>query len=109
MNLLDMALGTIGTQTVTYKKFLSRTTNEIGLDEDTYDVLVDIEGSFQPVPKNIIANLGLDISQHHFNFYVSKDILELDKFKVADVIVDGKTVEPDSYKIQKLDWVKQEE
>jgi len=35
--------------------------------------------------------------------------VEPDRFRLTDLIVDGHMAEPDSFKIQKLDWVKQEE
>ena len=35
--------------------------------------------------------------------------VEAEMFRVTDVVFDGMNIEPQSYKVQKLDWVKQEE
>ena len=42
--------------------------------------------------------------------WVDMELEEQARYRVADLIVDGKTIaEPDSYKLQKLDWVEQEQ
>ena len=76
-NILNIALTAIGMQQVLYYRFLTRTTNEIGLDESNYDSPIVVSGSLQPVPRNRYEQLGLDFNQNYFTFYAAKNIQDL--------------------------------
>lgn len=76
-NILNIALTAIGMQQVLYYRFLTRTTNDIGLDESNYDSPIIVSGSLQPVPRNRYEQLGLDFNRNYFTFYAAKNIQDL--------------------------------
>lgn len=76
-NILNIALTAIGMQQVLYYRFLTRVTNEIGLDESNYDSPIVVSGSLQPVPRNRYEQLGLDFNRNYFTFYAAKNIQDL--------------------------------
>lgn len=76
---LDVALSALGTQTLLYSKFLSRSTNSIGQDVSVYDTPVSLEGSFQPVAKGLYDQYGLDLSKTYFTFFVSYNAFPVDR------------------------------
>lgn len=85
-NLLNMAFGVIAKTTVSYLKYLSRATNVIGLDVSTYADPINLMGSWQPVPRNKYEAMGLDFNKNYAMFYVSKDILDLQRNVSGDQI-----------------------
>lgn len=70
-NLLAEALTLIAPQAVTYRAFVSQTTNEAGEDTATYSNTVTLWGSFQPVSRTVMALQGLDMDKRYALFYVS--------------------------------------
>lgn len=72
-NLLNMALTVIAKQTITYYRFASRALNDIGQDVTTYQDPIFIVGSFQPVPRTLYEQYGLDLQKDYFTFYTSTD------------------------------------
>lgn len=76
-NLLNLAMTVQGLQQVLYYRFISRTTNEIGIDESDYALPIVLTGSLQPVPRDRYEQLGLDFNRNYKTFYASYDIRDL--------------------------------
>lgn len=76
-NLLNLALTVIGHQFFDWYKFKARTTNAAGLDVPTYQPPISLQGSIQPVPRNLYAAYGLQLEKNYFTFFVSQDILDI--------------------------------
>jgi hypothetical protein len=83
-DLLNAALGLIASQEVGYYKYVSRSLNSVGQYVSVFEPLDNIRGSFQPVPKNLYQILGLDLQKAYYNFYVSKNLLDLSRNITAD-------------------------
>ena len=77
MNILNMALTVIWRQTIQYYKYESRAINDVGQDVTTYYPVVDLVGSWQPVPRNLYIIYGLDLQRDYFTFYTSNNILDI--------------------------------
>lgn len=86
-NILEMALSVISAQTVTYYPFLSRTLNANALQVATYDTPIMIEGSMQPVPRQLYAEYGLDFEKSYYVFYTSTNVLPVTRDVSGDQIV----------------------
>lgn len=97
-NLLNMATRVIAKQTVSYKAFVSRSTNENGTDIAVYATAVDITGSLQPVPRNRYADMGLDFNKDYFNFFCSEQLLDLQRDVTGDIF----TFAGFTYKVESL-------
>lgn len=78
-NLLNIALTAIGRQSFDYYAFSSRTPNAQGIDVTAYKLPVTLSGSVQPVPQNLLNQYGLDTQRSYMTFFVSRDILEVDR------------------------------
>lgn len=76
-NLLNMALTLIQRQAVTYYQCSGRTQNSVGQDVASYNRPVAITGSFQPVPRSLYEQYGLDLQKEYYIFYVSKDTIDV--------------------------------
>ena len=101
-NLLNLALGAIGSQTVQYIAFIGNVTNDVGVKTPQYAEPVNIRGSFQPIPKDMYERNGLDFTQHWFSLYASKDILEVER----DVSSDRIEFNGNVYQVKnKIDWL----
>ncbi len=100
-NILNLALSIIGNQSFQYKAFLARTPNEIGLDVSTYATPVTLNGNVQPVPRQLYQQYGLDFQRNYFTFFVSKNILDVDRDVSGDQIISGGVT---FQVISKTDW-----
>lgn len=87
MNLLNMALTVIQRQTITYYQYTGRSLNAIGQDVTTYAAPVDIVGSWQPIPRNLYEQFGLDLQKDYFNFYSSNNLLDVTRDVSGDQLV----------------------
>lgn len=85
-NLLDLALGAIGTQSVVWKQFAGRTQNDRGQWITTYTDQT-IVGSFQPVESRTIKDLGLDTAKHYHNLFTSHPVDNVNRGESPDLIV----------------------
>jgi len=85
-NLLNMAFQIIAKQTVTYYQYASRVTNDIGIEITTYEPGIILQGSFQPVPRQLYAQYGLDFQKSYFTFYVSANMLDVQRNVSGDQI-----------------------
>jgi hypothetical protein len=86
MNLLDMALTLIAHQSITYYEFAGRTQNSVGQDVTTYDLPKTIVGSFQPIPRNLYQQYGLDFQKDYYTFYTSNDVIDVGRDVSGDQI-----------------------
>lgn len=103
-NLLNMAMAAVGKQSFSYIKFSVRVNNDIGLDVATYDDPVAIMGQVQAVPRALFEKYGLDFQKNYLIFFVSKDVLDVERD------VSGDQVQYASKKFQclsKTDWYNQ--
>lgn len=86
-NILALALSVIAPTTVTYHKALSRTTNAVGQYVTQYDEGVCVDGSLQPVPQSMYAQLELDFSKQYYTFYSTTPISDVERDATPDKIV----------------------
>lgn len=86
MNLLNMALTVIQQQTVQYYKFLNRRLNGVGQWTAVYEDVVNVVGSWQPVPRNLYMQYGLDLQKDYFTFYTSNNLLDLQRDVSGDQV-----------------------
>lgn len=101
-NLLATALTVIAPVTVSYQQAQPRgMPNAIGYFEPTYADAVPIQGSFQPVPKNLYSEMGLDLTKTYFWFYTTTLINGINRDVTNDLITfAGNTYQCESPK----DW-----
>lgn len=86
-NLLNMAMRVIAKQHFEYYRFQSRTPNSIGLDVPSYYPAQCLSGSAQPVPREMMEQMGLDMQRTYFNFYVSAPIIDIERDVSGDQIM----------------------
>jgi hypothetical protein len=85
-NLLKMALTLIAKQKVNYYKYTGRVLNSVGQYVTSYEPAVVIVGSFQPVPRNLYAQYGLDFQKNYCTFYALNDVIDLKRDITSDRI-----------------------
>ena len=85
-DILNDALSIISSQSVMYYKYLSRTLNNVGQDVSIYDDPIIIYGSFQPIPRNLYQQLGLDFNKSYFNLYTSNNVIDVGRDVSGDKI-----------------------
>lgn len=76
-NLLRQALTVIARQSLYYYQATGRTVNDIGQQVTTYAARQLVYGSFQPVPKNLYQQFGLDLQKQYFIFYSLNDVIDV--------------------------------
>lgn len=86
-NLLGSALSIIGKQSFLYVRFLTRSENSIGLDVSQYAVPVPMLGSVQAIPRNLYERYGLDLQGDYKMFYVSNNIVDVERVKAGDQFI----------------------
>lgn len=100
-NLLNMARRIISSQNVIYYQFLGRTLNTIGQDMSTYAAPRIVSGSWQPVPRNLYTQYGLDLQKDYFTFYASVNALDVGR----DVSGDQLSFNNQRYQVESAnDW-----
>lgn len=100
-NLLNMAVSVIGSQQFAWYRFLSKYTNNPGLDVPTYASPVFLEGQVQAVPRELFEKYGLQFQNKYLIFYVSADIMDVDRDVAGDQIkFDNNTYEC----LSETDW-----
>lgn len=101
-NILSQALSVIGTNAAQYYAFLSRTTNDIGLDVTLYAAPVELRASFQAVPRKMYIDLGLDFQKSYLMAYAQTcDVSDIIRDTSGDQItIFGKTWQSES----KTNW-----
>lgn len=83
-NLLRMALGVIQPQTVGYHAWQSRTADPAGKFVDVYAARVDLSGSMQPVSRDRVQMLGLDLSRSYATLYAASVVNPVSRDRGAD-------------------------
>lgn len=86
-NLLNMAFSVISQQTVTYLAATGRALNSVGQDVTSYAPPASLRGSFQPVPRRLYEQYGLDLQKTYYTFYASKDIIDIGRDVSCDQII----------------------
>ncbi len=100
-DLLKMALTMIARQRLTYYKFAGRSTNSVGQYVTTYLNPVVVDGSWQPVPRQLYMQYGLDLQKSYYTFYTSNNVLDLRR----DVSADQLAFNGQRYQVQSNnDW-----
>lgn len=97
-NLLAQALTVIAPQTVQYRVFISRTTNDIGYDVSTFADPVAVRGSFQPVPRSRYEFQGLDLSKSYWVLFAPLAMIGVDR----DVSGDQLTFQGRTYQVESI-------
>jgi hypothetical protein len=85
-NILNQALTIIAAQTITYYRALDRTLNNVGQNVTQYAPPSDIRGSFQPVPRRLYQQFGLDLQKDYWVFYTSNNLLDVQRDVSGDQI-----------------------
>lgn len=87
VNLLHVAMGMLGNQTVQYMRYLGEETLVNGVRVQKYDEGVTItEGSVQPIPRSNYRENGLNFSREYVTWWVSREVLGLDRNFSGDKI-----------------------
>lgn len=86
-NLLSMALRVIGSQLFEYYPYASRALDNRGIYLSTYNAPLAINGSIQAVPRNIYEHMGLDFQKNYKMFFVSKDVLDIERDVSGDLMI----------------------
>ena len=88
VNLLHMAMGILGNQSVEYIRYEGAQTLANGIKTEVYSDPVTVEeGSVQPIPKSNYRENGLNFSREYVTWWVSMDVLGLDRDFSGDLIV----------------------
>lgn len=85
-NLLAMALTLIAHQNLIYYRAIGRELNDLGQYVTIFDTGIELYGSWQPVPRQLYMQYGLDLQKDYFTFYTSNDILDLARDITADQV-----------------------
>lgn len=83
-NLLNMAMGIIGRQSVQWFRYTGLTTTPAGLQRPTWADPVTITGSLQPVDANTLQNLGLDWTKNYVTFFAPAEFNEVERDQSSD-------------------------
>jgi len=87
-NLFNIASGalssSIGRDIILYKKFISNTTNGVGMLIPSYEDAIEIDGSFQAVSSSLYSQRGLDINKHYRMLYTNTEITAIDTNTSSD-------------------------
>ena len=85
-NLLNLAHTIIGTQTGMLERPAARVKNAVGLYENQYQAPVPVVGSFQPVPRQVYQQLGLDFNSSYLMLYTSTPLDDIQRGETGDII-----------------------
>lgn len=86
-NILNTALRAIARQTFQYYTYASRTLQSNGQYLTNYNPPVTCTGSVQPFPRDKYEAFGLDFEKRYFNFFISRNALDLTRNVTSDQIV----------------------
>jgi hypothetical protein len=85
-DLLAMALTMIAQQYLTYYQARSRVLNDLGQYVTTFAAPIPMYGSWQPVPRQLYMQYGLDLQKDYYTFYTSNNVLDLARDITADQV-----------------------
>ena len=86
-NLLKKAMQIIPTEKITYKKFISNSTNDLGQKVPTYQDFVNIKASVQSVSIDSMKKLELDFAKTYKMVYSLTNLNTISKNSASDLIV----------------------
>lgn len=86
-NLLNTALRIIARQQFQYIAYKDRVLQPNGQYLANYKPAVTLSGSVQPVPRELYQQYGLDFQKTALNFYVSKDVLDVERDVSGDKMI----------------------
>ena len=86
MNLLRMASTIILKQPIKYYRALGRILNSIGEDVTQYAPYKTIYGSWQPVPRRLYEQFGLDFQKDYFMLYTSNNVIDVGRDVSGDQV-----------------------
>jgi len=91
-DLLNIALGAVGTQSFKLKRWISRSVSDNGLPLDTYAAAITCEGQIQPAEATDYELLGLNYEKELRNVWCSEKMssLEDDKHAPDLLLFDGR-------------------
>lgn len=76
-NNLAQALSIQGKQTIFYYEADGRSTNDEGIRVSAYKPPVMAQGAFQPMPRQMVVQLGLDLNKEHGWLYLSRNMKDV--------------------------------
>lgn len=76
-NILKMAQRVIASSTFSYYRFKERTQNAALQYIAVYETPLTLQGSVQPVPRNLYQEYGLDFERNYWNFFASADMIDI--------------------------------
>src|ERR1700743_245953 len=85
-NLLSMALTLLTKQYLSYYKAGPRVLNSVGQYVTTFEPGIQMDGSWQPVPRMLMIHYGLDLQKDYYTFYTSNNVLDLDRDITGDQV-----------------------
>lgn len=104
LNILDLALGVIGSQQVFWHQATGRSQNAQGQWITRYDPPQPITGSLQAVDRTRYQALGLDLARRYRVFYGTAPIKGVERGQTPDLLdYDGRRHEV----VNDLDWRRQ--
>lgn len=83
-DLLDEAFGSIGTQTIRYRKFMSRMKNAQFQWVPSFSDFFDMEASVQRVPRRQYVQFNLEFQRNYVQVFASYDMIDLDRDTTGD-------------------------
>lgn len=86
-NILNLALKAIARQSVNYYRYNGRTINDAGNYVPAFDDPVILTGSFQPTPRSLYEQRGLEFSKTYYNFFVSSNVIDVSRGNSGDEFV----------------------
>lgn len=104
MNLMELALSVVGTQSVTWHHANGRTQNAQGQWIVTYDAPIIVHGSVQAVDRVKYQSMGLDMARRYCVFYGTAPIKGVERGQSPDLLdYNGRRHEV----VNELDWLPQ--
>ena len=85
-NILNMALSVIAKTSFNYYAFSSRFKQPNGVYLPTYAPPVALQGSVQPVPRELYQEYGLDFNKYYQNVFVSQNVVDVARDVSGDMV-----------------------
>ncbi len=96
-NLLNMALSVIHKQAMTYEAFTSRSVATNGTFVPVYATAVPVQGSFQPIPRRLYEQMGLQFQGDYAWIFIPQDVIDVTRDVAGDQFTfNGKTWKAES-------------
>lgn len=86
INVLAAALNIIPTQSITYKKWLGKTTSDIGLVQNEYAAPITVQGNIQPIDADTIYKLGIAENDDVYVCWLRGNALSISQLQSNDII-----------------------